>query len=59
MIFDQATDAQMRAAQIFTLATTAAFVAAPMFRHRAKMVRLVTAGLYIAGALGFLLYLLL
>lgn len=59
MIFDQATDAQMQAARIFTLVTMAAFVAAPMFRQRAKMVRLVTAGLYIAGVLGFLLYFLL
>jgi hypothetical protein len=59
MIFEQATDAQMQAARVFTLATMAAFVAAPIFRQRAKMVRLVVAGLYIAGALGFSLYLLL
>jgi hypothetical protein len=58
MLFDQATDAQMRAAQIFAGATMAAFVVAPIFRHQAWRVRMVIAGVYFAGILGFVVYVL-
>ena len=34
----------------------AAFLAAPLFRRQAQAVRLVVAGVYIVGVLGFLLY---
>jgi hypothetical protein len=59
MLFDQATDAQLRAAQVFGGATMAAFLAAPLFRRQAQRVRVVVASLYIAGVLGFVMYLLL
>jgi hypothetical protein len=58
MIFDPATDTQMQAAQIFGGATMVAFLAAPMFRHQAQRVRVAVAALYIAGVLGFLVYVL-
>jgi hypothetical protein len=56
MLFDQATDAQMRAAQIFGGATMVGFLAAPMFRRQAQTIRLVVAALYFAGVLGFVAY---
>jgi hypothetical protein len=58
MLFDQVSDAQMRAVQIFGGATMAAFVAAPIFRHRAQRVRVAVAGLYFVGVLGFVVYVL-
>jgi hypothetical protein len=58
MLFDQATDAQMEAARLFGGATMVAFLAAPMFRGRAKTIRVVVAGLYILGVLGFVVYVL-
>lgn len=58
MIFEQVTDTQMRAAQIFSGATMADFVAAPMLRGHAQMARMVIASVYIAGILGFVIYVL-
>jgi hypothetical protein len=58
MIFDQATDAQMEAARIFGGATMVAFLAARMFRGQAQKVRVAIATLYIAGVLGFMVYVL-
>jgi hypothetical protein len=58
MLLDQATDAEIRAAQILGGATMAAFVAAPIFRHQAQRIRMVIAGVYFAGVLAFLLYVL-
>ena len=59
MIFDLATETQMQAARIFGGATMVAFLAAPMFRHQARKVRMAVAALYIAGVLGFMVYMLL
>jgi hypothetical protein len=58
MIFDQVTDTQMRAASVLGGATMAGFLAAPMFRTRAPIVRMVVAGVYFAGVLGFTAYVL-
>jgi hypothetical protein len=58
MIFDLATETQMQAARIFGGATMVAFLAAPMFRHQAQRIRMAVAALYIAGVLGFILYVL-
>jgi hypothetical protein len=49
----------LRAAQVFGGATMAAFLAAPLFRRQAQRVRVAVASLYIAGVLGFVMYLLL
>jgi hypothetical protein len=59
MIVDLATQTQMQAARIFGGATMVAFLAAPMFRRQAQRVRVAVAALYIAGVLGFLVYMLL
>jgi hypothetical protein len=59
MILDQVTDAQMQAARILGGATMAAFLAAPLLRGRAQTARMVIAGIYFAGVLGFVFYLLL
>ena len=59
MIFDLATDTQMQAAQVFGGATMVAFLAAPMFRRQAHRVRMAVAGVYLAGVLGFAVYVLL
>jgi hypothetical protein len=56
MVFDLATETQVRAAQIFTGATMAAFIAAPMFRRQARTVRLAVTTLYIVGVVGFAIY---
>ena len=56
MLFDQISETQMQAGRILAGATMAAFLAAPMFRRQAQAVRLVVAGVYIAGVLGFLVY---
>jgi hypothetical protein len=58
MLFDQATDAEIEAAQILTGAAMAAFLAARMFGHRATRVRMVVAGVYFAGVLAFVVYVL-
>ena len=58
MIFDLATDTQMHAARLFGGATMVAFLAAPIFRGQANRVRWVVGCLYIAGVLGFSVYLL-
>jgi hypothetical protein len=59
MIFEPATDAQMQAARVFAGATMVAFLASRMFRRQAQRLRIVVACLYIAGILGFVVYLLL
>jgi hypothetical protein len=58
MVFDQVTAAEMQAARVLTGATMAAFLAAPIFRRQAQMVRITVAGLYIAGVLAFTAYVL-
>jgi hypothetical protein len=58
MIFDQATDAQMQAARILGGATMVAFLAARMFRRQAQRIRIAVSVLYVAGVLGFLMYVL-
>ncbi|MGD0104013.1 MAG: hypothetical protein ABSC06_08250 [Rhodopila sp.] len=58
MLFDQATDQQMQAGRIFAGAAMVAFLAAPVFRRQAQRVRVVVAGLYIAGVLSFVVYVL-
>lgn len=59
MLFDQASDTQMQAARILGGATMAAFLAAPLFRRRARQVQVAIAGIYIAGVVGFIFYALL
>ena len=58
MIFDQVTEPEMDAARILGGATMVAFLAAPMFRRHAQKVQMVVTGLYIAGVLAFVLYVL-
>jgi glycerol uptake facilitator-like aquaporin len=58
MLLDQATDTQIQAARMLGGATMVAFLAARMFRGHAQRVRLVVVGLYIAGVLGFVVYVL-
>ena len=58
MLFDQATDQQMQAGRIFAGAAMVAFLAAPVFRRQAQRVRMVVTGLYIAGVLSFVVYVL-
>lgn len=59
MILDQVTDQEMQAARVLGGATMAAFLAAPFFRHRAQMVRIIVASAYFAGVMAFMVYLLL
>ncbi len=56
MLLDQVSDTQLQAGRVVGGAAMAAFLAAPMFRRQAQAVRLVVAGVYIAGVLGLLLY---
>lgn len=56
MLFDPASETQMRAAQILGGATMAAFLAAPLFRRRAGQVRITVTGLYIAGVIVIIIY---
>ncbi|HBK05711.1 MAG TPA: hypothetical protein DDZ81_07575 [Acetobacteraceae bacterium] len=56
MLLDQVTAPQMQTAQVLTGVTMAAFLAASLFGKRAATIRVAVAGLYIAAALGFLLY---
>jgi hypothetical protein len=58
MTFDLATAPEMQAARIFSGAVMVAFLTARMFRHQAQRVRVVVAGLYIVGVLGFMMYVL-
>jgi hypothetical protein len=58
MILDPATNTQMQAARIFSGATMVALLAAPVFRHHARKIRMTVAMLYIAGVLAFLAYVL-
>jgi hypothetical protein len=58
MIFDTVSATQMQAARILTGATMVGFLAARLFRGQAQRIRLAVASLYIAGVLGFVLYLL-
>lgn len=58
MFFDQATDTQIRVAQVISGATMAAFLAARMFHRHTQRVRLAIAGCYIAGILAFVVYVL-
>jgi hypothetical protein len=56
MLGDLATDTQIKVAQVISGATMVAFLAARMFRRHTKNVRLAIAGCYIAGVLGFVMY---
>jgi len=56
MIFDPVPTTQMHAAQLLAGATMAAFVVARFFGRRARIVRLLIAGVYIAGVSGFVVY---
>ncbi len=53
MLLDQVSETQLQAGRVLG---GAAFLAAPLFRRQAQAVRLVVAGVYIAGVLGFLVY---
>ncbi len=56
MILDQATAAQMDAARILAGATMVAFIGARVFGKYAATIRIVVGGLYVAGILGLLLF---
>jgi hypothetical protein len=56
MLFDQATDTQMQAVRILGGVTVVAFLAARMFRRQGQRIRIVVAGLYLVGVLGFVVY---
>jgi hypothetical protein len=56
MLLDQATAGQMQAARILMSAVMVGFLAAATFRRHARNLRIVIAGLYIAGVLGFIVY---
>jgi hypothetical protein len=56
MLLDQVSETEIQAGRVLGGAAMAAFLAAPLFRRQAQAVRLVVAGVYIAGVLGFLLY---
>jgi hypothetical protein len=56
MLLDQVSETQLQAGRVLGGAAMAGLLAAPMFRRQAQAVRLVVAGVYIAGVLGFLLY---
>jgi hypothetical protein len=56
MLLDQATAGEMQAARILMGATMVGFLAAATFRRQARNLRIVIAGLYIAGVLGFIVY---
>jgi hypothetical protein len=58
MVLDQVTDTEMQAARILGGATMAAFIAAPVFRRQAQMVRIIVASVYFAGVLVFTVYVL-
>jgi hypothetical protein len=59
MLFDQATDAQMQAAQIATGVTMAGMIGANVFGRHAWRFRAAVAVVYIAGVLGFVAYVIL
>ena len=56
MLLDQVSETQLQAGRVLGGAAMAAFLAAPLFRRQAQAVRLVVAGLYIAGVVGLLVY---
>jgi hypothetical protein len=56
MLLDQVSETEIQAGRVLGGAAMAAFLAAPLFRRQAQMVRRVVAGVYIVGVLGFLLY---
>lgn len=56
MLLDQATAGQMQAARILSGLTMVAFLGARVFGARARLVRSVIAGVYIAGVVGFVVY---
>jgi hypothetical protein len=59
MILDPATPAQMEAARIVAGATMVAFLGARVFGKYAAKIRILAVGLYIAGVLSLLLFVLL
>lgn len=56
MLLDQVTEPQIQAVQVMTATTMAAFVAAAFFGKWAAKIRMAAAGLYIAAALGLIIY---
>ncbi len=56
MIFHPLTTTQTHAARLLTGATMAAFVVAHFFGRRARIVRLLIAGVYFVGVSGFVVY---
>jgi hypothetical protein len=56
MLLDQVSETEIQAGRVLGGAAMAAFLAAPLFHRQAQAVRLVVAGVCIAGVLGFLLY---
>lgn len=58
MLLDLVSASQMRAGQVVTGLTMAAFLAAPVFGKSATNIRIAVTGLYILAGLVFLAYLL-
>ncbi len=58
MLFDAATDTQVQAARLLTGATMVGLLAARIFGRRAQSVRIIVAGLYIAGIVAYVMYVL-
>lgn len=56
MLFDQVTSHQMQAAQAFSGACMAGFLAAPLFGRFAGRVRIGVAGIYLAGVAAAAVY---
>ena len=56
MLLDQVTEPQIRAVQMMTAATMAAFVGAAFAGKWAARIRMAAAILYIAAALGFVVW---
>jgi hypothetical protein len=56
MLLDQVSDTQMRAASLVMGATMVAFIGSRWMPRFGQSFRLLVAGLYIAGVLGFVVY---
>jgi hypothetical protein len=56
MLLDPVTDVQMRAASLVMGATMVAFIGSRWLPRYGSSIRLIVAGIYVAGVLGALLY---
>jgi hypothetical protein len=56
MLLDQVSETQMQAASLVMGATMVAFIGSRWMPRYGQSIRLVVAGLYLVGVLGFLVY---